>query len=91
MGKEGDVEAGLLPAGNCWQVAGCWPHENAEAHFTGGSEGAMSSDEIEALIEQRNAARSTKDFSRADEIRDQLAAAGIELEDLREGTRWRRA
>ncbi len=93
VGKEGDVEA--VSAARRQLLAGGWLLgiliENAEAHFTGGSEGAMSSDEIEALIEQRNAARSAKDFSRADEIRDQLAAAGIELEDLREGTRWRRA
>ena len=93
VGKEGDVEA--VSAARRQLLAGGWLLgiliENAEAHFTGGSEGAMSSGEIEALIEQRNAARSAKDFSRADEIRDQLAAAGIELEDLREGTRWRRA
>lgn len=92
-GKEGDAEA--VSAARRQLLAGGWLLgiliENAEAHFTGGREGAMSSDEIDALIEQRNAARSAKDFARADEIRDQLAAAGIELEDLREGTRWRRA
>ena len=47
--------------------------------------------EIEALIEERQAARKAKDFARADEIRDQLAAEGIILEDTREGVKWKRA
>ena len=45
---------------------------------------------IEALIEARNQARQAKDFDRADQIRDELKAAGIELLDGPEGTRWRR-
>lgn len=47
--------------------------------------------EIEALIEERQAARKAKNFARADEIRDQLAADGIILEDTREGVKWKRA
>ena len=46
--------------------------------------------EIEALIAERNQARKARDFDRADAIRDQLTEAGIELEDTRAGTRWRR-
>ena len=46
--------------------------------------------DIEALIEARRAARAGKDFARADAIRDELTAAGIELEDTAGGTRWRR-
>lgn len=53
------------------------------------SEG-LNDDAIDALIEERRTARANKDFSRADEIRDQLTAAGIELEDGPEGTLWRR-
>lgn len=47
--------------------------------------------EIEKLIEERQAARKSRDFKRADEIRDQLLAQGIILEDTREGVKWKRA
>ncbi len=46
---------------------------------------------IEALIEERQAARKNKDFKRSDEIRDLLLSKGILLEDTREGVRWKRA
>ena len=48
-------------------------------------------EEIEALIAERQAARKARDFKRADEIRDQLLASGIILEDTREGVKWKRA
>ena len=48
-------------------------------------------DEIEALIAERQAARKEKNFARADEIRDELAAKGIVLLDTREGVKWKRA
>ena len=47
--------------------------------------------DIEALIEERQAARKAKNFARADEIRDMLAEQGIILEDTREGVKWTRA
>ena len=46
--------------------------------------------EIEALIEERTAARKNKDFKRADEIRDQLKNMGIILEDTPQGVKWTR-
>jgi len=46
--------------------------------------------EIDALIEQRTAARASKNFARADEIRDELTARGIVLEDTPHGTVWHR-
>lgn len=46
--------------------------------------------DIQALIDERQAARKAKNFARADEIRDQLAAMGITLKDTREGVKWSR-
>ena len=46
--------------------------------------------DIEAMIKERQAARKAKDFARADEIRGQLLARGIVLEDTREGVKWKR-
>jgi cysteinyl-tRNA synthetase len=46
---------------------------------------------VEDLIAQRQAARKAKDFKRADEIRDELLAKGIVLEDTREGVKWKKA
>jgi len=46
--------------------------------------------EIEALVEERNAAKKNRDFRRADEIRQKLADSGILLEDTKDGTvRWK--
>ncbi|MGU7934851.1 cysteine--tRNA ligase [Streptococcus suis] len=46
--------------------------------------------EIEALIEERQAARANRDFATADRIRDELAAQGIKLLDTKDGVRWTR-
>ena len=46
---------------------------------------------IDQLIEERNTSRKEKNFVRADEIRDQLQEMGITLEDVANGTRWRRS
>lgn len=48
-------------------------------------------EEVEKLIEERQAARKAKDFAKADEIRDKLANMGIVLKDTREGVQWKRA
>ncbi|GBF77012.1 cysteine--tRNA ligase [Paenibacillus sp. 598K] len=50
----------------------------------------LAAEEVERLIEERIAARKAKDWARADELRDQLADAGIVLEDTPQGIRWRR-
>lgn len=47
-------------------------------------------EEIEQLIKERQDARKSKNFARADEIRDLLAEKGIVLLDTREGVRWKR-
>jgi cysteinyl-tRNA synthetase len=48
-------------------------------------------EDIEKLIAERQQARKDRNFARADEIRDELLAKGIVLEDTREGVRWKRA
>ena len=45
---------------------------------------------IDALLEARRAARARRDFAEADRIRDALRAEGIEIEDTKDGARWRR-
>ena len=46
-------------------------------------------EEIEKLIEERQQARKSKNFARADEIRDELKARGIVLEDTKDGVKWK--
>ncbi|MFA4992923.1 MAG: cysteine--tRNA ligase [Candidatus Omnitrophota bacterium] len=46
--------------------------------------------DVEILIQARNEARKNKDFNKSDEIRKELEAKGIILEDTKEGTAWRR-
>ncbi len=50
----------------------------------------MPVEEIERLIEERREARRARNFARADEIRRELEARGIMLEDSAAGTRWKR-
>ena len=51
----------------------------------------IPAEDIEKLIEERQAARKAKDFARADAIRDELLEKGIILKDTREGVQWKRA
>jgi cysteinyl-tRNA synthetase len=52
--------------------------------------GAHDDSEIQRLIDERTAARKAKEFAAADQIRDQLDAMGIVLEDTPHGTVWHR-
>ncbi|HEX3437235.1 MAG TPA: DALR domain-containing protein, partial [Pseudacidobacterium sp.] len=51
---------------------------------------SLSDTQIEALIEERNQARRTRNFARADGIRKELLEKGVILEDSKEGVRWKR-
>jgi len=50
----------------------------------------LSDEEVDALIAERQQARQSRNFKRSDEIRDELAAKGVILEDTRDGVRWKR-
>ena len=67
---------------------------DAEAFLQGGgltdNADDLTSEAIEALIEERVAAKKNRDFARADGIREELLSQGVVLEDSREGTTWRR-
>jgi cysteinyl-tRNA synthetase len=80
----GDAQAaaGLLAAG---KILGLFNQAPADWFHAGGDAA-----KIEALIEERRAARAAKNFARADEIRKALEADGIILEDGAAGTTWRK-
>ena len=54
------------------------------------SDNELNDEHIQALIDERNEARKNKDFARSDQIRDELKAQGIILEDTPQGTRFKR-
>ena len=54
------------------------------------AEGGLTDAEVETLISERTAAKKAKNFGRADEIRKELEARGVILEDTKEGVRWKR-
>ncbi len=66
-------------------VLGLAPAANKGASGDGQREAGL----IELLIELRAKARADRDYARSDQIRDQLAALGVALEDRADGTIWR--
>lgn len=68
--------------------------QNPEQWFKqarGGDAESISEAEIEAAIARRQQAKADKDYAGADQVREDLLAQGIVLEDSREGTTWRRS
>jgi cysteinyl-tRNA synthetase len=63
---------------------------DADAFLQAGSSDGLSAENIEQLIAERVQAKKDKQFARADQIRDELKAQGVVLEDARTGTTWRR-
>jgi cysteinyl-tRNA synthetase len=86
------MDAGEFRAENRGEASGALERFDAIFDVLRPSEtaGAISGQEIEALIGERNRARKTRDFRRADEVRNQLLERGVVLEDGKEGTRWKR-
>jgi cysteinyl-tRNA synthetase len=58
---------------------------------SGSKESELDENKIEELIVERNQARESGDYARADEIRDSLFENGIVLEDSAQGTGWHRS
>ena len=84
--------ARLRAAGRLMGFLGVEPvawFQGAEA--SGGGEAGPAAAEIEAMLVERAVARKARDFARADEIRDRLAAQGVVIEDGPGGATWRRA
>jgi cysteinyl-tRNA synthetase len=52
--------------------------------------GALSDSDIEARVAERTAAKKARNFALSDQIRDELLAHGIILEDTKSGVRWKR-
>ena len=85
---EGDLavlKAELLAVGNLMGVL----QQEPESWFKSAVTSSISEAEVETLIEERLAARASKNWARSDEIRDLLTSKGVVLEDSKEGTRWR--
>lgn len=65
---------------------------NPEAWFKAATgDEAISAEQVEELIAERQSAKQNRDYARADQIREELKEAGIILEDSRSGTSWRRS
>jgi cysteinyl-tRNA synthetase len=86
-GKVGAGDADVVRAAvdECDQVLGVISLRRAED-----AQPPVPVEEIEGLIGERKAARQQRNFARADEIRADLDARGILLEDGPSGTRWKR-
>jgi cysteinyl-tRNA synthetase len=81
------LAAQMYASGELMGLLGTDPDE----WFAGHVDGDLSADDIEALIEKRNAAKAASDYEAADAIRDQLSDAGVTIQDGRDGTSWRRS
>lgn len=85
--KEGvELKSALLAIGNIMGIL----QENPSDWFASNEEGLTDEEvgKVEQLIAERMEAKENKDFSRADEIRDELLAMKIEIKDTRDGTSW---
>lgn len=93
VSKEDQSKAGPLAA-QLKRLAGILGllQQDPEVYLQGDSatESGLGAEQIEALIVERAEAKKQKNFARADEIRNDLKAQGVVLNDSREGTTWQR-
>ncbi len=90
----GEVGAAATVAGSVVAMLSVLGLDPQDPHWSG--ESSSSTERLTgavdvlvgALLDQRQTARAAKDFAAADQIRDQIAAAGIEIEDTPAGPRW---
>ncbi len=94
--REGTLNAASAKRTQEWldktnALLGIYRYDNGfTAHTEPTPEDDDLSDRVEALLEERQQARNARDYARADAIRDELAAMGIEVEDTPEGPKWKR-
>jgi cysteinyl-tRNA synthetase len=84
------LACGSLPAENKVELETLLDRFDSVLNIFGSVSEELLDEDIQALIDERQEARRRRDFSRADEIRDQLADQGIVLEDTKDGVRWKR-
>ena len=86
-GQRRQLKTELLAGAELLGLLGADPEQwFAEA---GGGAAELSAEQIDGLLAQRAQARADKDYAAADQIREQLTAAGVEIEDTASGARWR--
>jgi cysteinyl-tRNA synthetase len=92
--RQGDVPATLEVLANFDRVFAVMEDNDAEklrALGYCGSESGPADEEIDRLVDERNAAKKRRDFATADRIRKELADRGIMIEDAKDGSvRWKR-
>jgi len=92
QGRDADAAAAAASLRGIGAVLGLLQQDPQRYLQRGIAPAGLADADIEALLEERRAARKAKDFARGDAIREQLKAAGILIEDKPGGlTQWRRA
>lgn len=92
MGREANqlLQQEVVNAADIRALLELFSELNAVLRIYTDAEPELLDEEVERLIEERVEARKSKNWARADEIRDELSARGILLEDTAQGMRWRR-